>query len=124
MLSRSGDLPVVSLDQIREEMGIPPKKGSSKVVQIACERARQRLRKKEPLIWNATNLIRENRERLCGMFAAYGARIHLIYLEVPYEEMLTRNKKRERYIPVKVLESMVDRMEMPASWETHFWERY
>ncbi|MCI9500788.1 MAG: AAA family ATPase [Hungatella sp.] len=119
-----GDLPVISLDQIREEMGIPPKKGSSKVVQLACERARQRLRKKEPLIWNATNLIRENRERLCGMFAAYGARIHLIYLEVPYEEMLTRNKKRERYIPVKVLESMVDRMEMPASWETHFWERY
>ncbi len=119
-----GGLPVISLDQIREEYRISPEKNSSKVVQIATKRARELLRKKQPFIWNATNLIQENRERLCGLLAAYGARIHLVYLEVPYEEMLSRNQKRERYIPVKVLESMVDKMEMPALWETHFWERH
>lgn len=122
--NRGGGLPVISLDQIREEYKISPGKHSSKAVEIATKRARELLRKKEPFIWNATNLIQKNRESLCGLFAAYGARIHLVYLEVPYEEMLSRNQKRERYIPVKVLESMVDKMEMPAVWETHVWERY
>lgn len=116
-------MPVISLDDIREEFGISPGKGSSRVVQIATERARERLRRKEPFIWNATNLIRENREKLCGLFAAYKARIRLIYLEVPYVEMLLRNQKRERYIPVHVLENMVNSMDMPARWETHDWLR-
>lgn len=117
-------LPVISLDQIREEYGISPKKGSSKAVQVAYDRARKLLRKKEPFIWNATNLIYENRERLCSLFGAYGARIHLVYLEVPYQEMLSRNQKRERTVPVPVLERMVDNMDMPAPWETHFHERH
>ncbi len=38
--------------------------------------------------------------------------------------MLSGNQKRERYVPVRVLESMADKTEMPALWETHFWERH
>lgn len=113
-------LPVISLDQIREEYGISPQKGSSKVVQIATKRAREHLRKQESFIWNATNLIFKNRERLCALFAAYHARIHLVYLEVPYEDILLRNRKRQRSLPVPVLEGMIDHMEMPRPWEAHF----
>lgn len=115
--------PVISLDDIRKEYGISPKSNSGKVVQIAVKRARELLRKKEPFIWNATNLIAHNREKLCSLFSAYGARVRLMYLEVPYEEMLRRNKKRERSLPEPVLERMIDRMEMPGAWEVYSWER-
>lgn len=55
------DLPVVSLDAIRQQMGISPAKNSGKVVQAATEQARGYLRRKQPFIWNATNIIQETR---------------------------------------------------------------
>ncbi len=112
-------MPVVSLDNIREEMQIPPTKGSGMVAQAALEQARGFLRKKEPFLWNATNIMEETRQKLVRLFAGYGARVHLIYLEVPYEELLVRNRKRERYIPEPVLEDMIRKLELPMPWEAH-----
>jgi putative nucleotidyltransferase with HDIG domain len=116
-------LPVISLDDIRQEYGISPRNHSGKVVQIAMERARVFLRKKEPFIWNATNLIADNRRKLCSLFSAYEARVRLIYLEVPYEEIIHRNQKRERSLPEQVLERMIDGMEMPEAWEVYGFEK-
>ena len=109
--------PVISLDDIRQEYGIAPGEKTSRVAAAAVERARKFLRKKEPFIWNATNIIQETRQKLCSLFSAYGARVHVVYLEVPYRELLRRNEKRDRYIPVKVLEQMIDKLEVPAPWE-------
>ncbi len=114
-----GGRPVISLDEIREELGISPKEGSGKVVNLAVSRARALLRNKEPFIWNATNLTQEIRQKLCGLFAGYGARVHMIYLEAPYEELLRRNQIRPRQIPEPVLEKMIDKLEMPETWEGH-----
>ncbi len=121
--NHGGGFPVISLDDIRQEYGISPKNNSGKVVQIAIQRARELMRKKASLIWNATSLIADHRKSLCSLFSAYGARVRLIYLEVPYEELLDRNKKRERTISPDVLERMIDRMEMPAPWETYSWTK-
>ena len=110
---------MISLDAIREELGVPPTKGTGKVVQIALTRAREYLRRKEPFIWNATNLIRETRQKLIGLFSGYGARVHLLYLETPYQELLARNRKRARHIPGPVLEEMIGKLEVPASWEAY-----
>ena len=109
--------PVISLDDIREELGISPKDGSGKVASLAIERSKKLLRKKEPFIWNATNLMQETRQRLVGLFAGYGARVHILYPETPYEELKKRNRERERQIPRKVLEQMIDKLEMPEPWE-------
>ncbi len=114
-----GNLPVVSLDDIRAEMGIPPTKGSGRVVQEALERAKVFLRKKEPFIWNATNIMQETRRKLVRLFDGYGARVHLVYLEAPYGELLARNRKRERHIPEPVLEDMIRKLEIPAPWEAY-----
>ena len=40
--------PVISLDGIREQLGVLPGKGSGRVVQTATEQAREFLRRKEP----------------------------------------------------------------------------
>lgn len=112
-------MPVISLDEIREELGVSPGKGSGRVVQEATERARNYLRRKEPFIWNATNIIQETRQKLVELFAGYGARVHIQYLEAPYQELLARNRKRARYIPEPVLEDMVRKLEIPAPWEAY-----
>lgn len=112
-------MPVISLDDIRKELGISPAKGSDKVAHIAMERAREFLRRKEPFIWNATNIIRETRQKLVKLFAGYGARVHILYLEVPYRELLARNRKRARYIPEHVLEEMIRKLEIPEPWEAY-----
>ncbi len=117
-------MPIISLDNIREEYEIAPGNNSSKVAHIATDRAKKFLRKKEPFIWNATNIIQDIREKLCNLFTAYGARVKIIYLEVPYQELLIRNEKRTRHIPIQVLEHMIDKLEIPAPWESYSWERW
>lgn len=112
-------MPVISLDDIRKELGISPAKGSGKVAHIALERAKGFLRKKEPFIWNATNIIRETRQKLVKLCAGYGARVHILYLEVPYQELRIRNQKRARYIPEHVLEDMIRKLEIPEPWEAY-----
>ncbi len=111
--------PVISLDGIREELGIAPSDGSARVVDIAIKRARVLLRQKKMFIWNATNLIQETRRKLISLFADYGARVHILYLETPYKELLRRNEKRTRHIPEKVLEDMIRKLEIPAPWEAY-----
>lgn len=113
------DMPMISLDQIREQLKIPPTKGSGKIVQTAVEQARIYLRQKQPFIWNATNIIQETRQKLVSLFAGYGARVHILYLEVPYQELLARNRKRARYIPEHALEEMIQKLEVPAPWEAY-----
>lgn len=111
-------IPVISLDEIRRQYGIPPAKNTGKVAQIAIGQAKTFLRQKKPFIWNATNIIQETRQRLVSLFAGYGARVHIVYLEAPYQELLDRNQKRERYIPEPVLEEMIRKLEPPAPWES------
>lgn len=112
-------MPIISLDEIREQLGVSPAKGSGRVVQAAMEQARNYLRRKEPFIWNATNIVQETRQKLVGLFAGYGARVHILYLEAPYQELLARNRKRARYIPEPVLEEMIRKLEIPAPWESY-----
>ena len=117
-------MPVISLDGIREQLGIPPTKGSGRVVQTAIEQAKTLLRRKKAFIWNATNIIQDTRQKLVSLFAGYGARVHILYLEVPYQELLARNRKRTRYIPENVLEEMIRKLEIPAPWEAYEVKRF
>lgn len=113
------DRPVVSLDDLREKMGISPSRPSGQVVREALELARGYLRKGQPFIWNATNLLLETRQKLVRLFADYGARVHILYLEVPYLELLRRNRVRSRHIPESVLDDMIRKLEVPEPWEAY-----
>lgn len=111
------DFPIISLDDIREEFKISPKDSSKKVVTIAKERARAFLRKKQSFVWNATNIIKDTRNSLVDLFLSYGAIIEYIYLEVPYSEILKRYYKRERIVPINVINKMISKMDMLQNYE-------
>lgn len=110
-------LPMISLDQIRAEMKLSPTDGSSLIVAEARERAKVLLRKKQSFVWNATNIIADTRMKVCSLFESYGARVSLVYVEVPYRELRRRNQIRARDIPVDILHKMIKKLEVPKVTE-------
>lgn len=113
------DLPVVSLDAIRKELGRPPTGDPRPVLQLARERARVHLRTAQPFVWNATNLTRRIRDRVIDLFTNYGARVRLVYVEVPYRRLLEQNRARTTAVPEAVLERMTRIWEPPGNTEAH-----
>lgn len=115
------DWPVISLDNFRRLYRIDPtdRQGTNFVVQLAKEEAKANLRTRTSFVWNATNLTRQVRQQLIDLFASYQAKIRLIYLEVPYTRLVRQNRNREFVVPDEALERMINRLEVPASWEAH-----
>ncbi len=113
------DWPVVSLDDIRRKWKISPtdKKANGRVVQEAKEQARVFLRAKKSFIWNATNITRTMRQQLIDLFYTYKAKVRIVYIEVPYKQLLIQNQNRNYPVPVKVLNKMITKLEIPAHWE-------
>ena len=114
-----GNLPVVSLDDIRREHKISPKGNQGEVVRMAKEQARTYLRQKKDFIWNATNLTAQLRRTLINLFTDYKARVKIVYVEVDYKTLLARNRTREHQVPVKVIERFIDKLEIPQVHEAH-----
>ncbi|MCP4687880.1 MAG: AAA family ATPase [Desulfobacterales bacterium] len=112
-------LPVISLDDIRGRLGVPPSKNQGAVVHKAREDARVFLRKAEPFIWNATNITFSIRRSLIQLFLDYRARARIIYVETPYQELLARNARRRESLPRPILEKLIHRLEPPALSEAH-----
>ena len=106
------EIPIVSLDDIRQEWGVSPADGSGAVADEARKRARVFLRRKESFVWDATNTVLSTRQKLRRLFEDYGARVITVYVEAPYEELLRRNKKRDRSVPEAVIDRMLEKMDM------------
>lgn len=115
------DMPIVSLDALRVLHGIKPtdKTGNGRIVQEAKELARIYLRKKQPFLWNATNITRQMRAQIIDLVCSYQAGVTLVYLEVPYAQLLLQNKSREAQVPEMALNRLVNKLEVPAAWEAH-----
>ena len=110
---------VISLDDLREAFDVRPDEAQGAVVAEAKERARIALRAQRPLIWNATNLSRQIRGNLVDLFAAYKAKVRVVYLETTQEEVARRNRSRSRAVPVKIIDRMLGRWEPPDLTECH-----
>ena len=115
---------VISLDDIREEFNVSPRDNSSKIAMFAKDRAKDYLRLKEPFVWDATNIVSDTRKKLCDLFPSYGARVKFIYIEVPYNELISRNRIRARSVPIKVINNMIHKFDMLESFEGYKTEFY
>jgi predicted kinase len=113
------DLPVISLDMIRRELKVTPADDQGAVAALAKSRARELLRRQQSFIWNATNITRTLRTALTDLFAAYHARVRIVYVDAPWEEILRRNQEREASVPEPVIARMLRRLEVPDLTEAH-----
>lgn len=121
-----GDLPTISLDDIRREFKISPKdsKAQGKVAHIARDRMKVFLRKKQSFIFNATNITKDLREKNIKLFSTYKAKTRIIYLEVPYKTLFKQNHQREDSVPLNVIGRMMRKLEMPSLVEAYDVEYY
>lgn len=119
--SLSRDIPVISIDAIRRKYRISPtdKTGNGQAVQIAKEEARSYLRKGQDFLWNATNITRQMRVQLVDLFASYGAKVKIIYIEKPYKIWRNQNRNREYPLPETVLDRLLSKLEIPQLQEAH-----
>lgn len=113
------DWPVVSLDDLREELDVDPDGKQGPVLQAAREQARTYLRAKQDFVWNATNLSRLVRGEVIRLLADYRARVRIVYLEVSEETLHRQNRGRARPVPEKVLNRLLSRWEVPDRTEAH-----
>lgn len=113
------DLPVVSLDDIRTEQKIDPTDHQSPIIEMAKERAKELLRRKQPFIWNATNLSPMVRGKQLRLFAQYGAACRIVYLETDWTEQLRRNAGRSQAVPEQAICHMMKDLVLPEAREAH-----
>lgn len=112
-------LPVVSLDQVREELDIGPTDNQGSVIQAAREQCRVHLRAQRDFAFNATNLTTLVRRSWVDLFADYNARVEIVYLEPSLATVLRQNRERERVVPVKVIQKLQAKLEIPTIAEAH-----
>ena len=113
------DMKMISLDDLRRSMGIEPTENQGIVANKAKAIAKNYMRNGESFIWNATNISQQLRGMLIRLFSSYQARICIVYLEVPWEELLQRNKTRTHKVPQKVIYRMRSRLDVPKVTESH-----
>lgn len=118
-------MPVISLDEIRQELGVGPTGNQGSVIHEAKERARVFLRSHTGFAWNATNLTRDRRSQLIDLFTDYHARVRIVHVESPYRMLFERNAGRVRAVPRQAIEEMLDIQEVPDVTEApmvEWWE--
>jgi predicted kinase len=113
------DLPTVSLDRIRGEMGVRATDDQGRVRQAACEEARSHLRVGRDFVWNATCLTRRTREKIVGLSRDYDAHVTVVSLDVPLRVALQRNGGRPEPVPEQVITRLAERREPALPNEAH-----
>lgn len=111
--------PAVSLDRIREELGIGPLENQGRVIQEGFEQARVHLRASRDFTWNATNVTRSNREKIVRLLRDYNARIRIVYLEASPEVLFEQNSARKGSVPADAILRLARKMEPPRANEGH-----
>jgi predicted kinase len=112
-------VPIVSLDDLRGELGVDALDDQGEVTQKGRERCREHLRAGRSFVFNATNLLRATRRRWIDLFADYDARTEVVYIEPPFPMILDQNSRRSRPVPQKVIRRLADKCEPPTFAESH-----
>ena len=113
------NLPMVSLDRLRQSMGVLPTDEQGAIINAAKALAKGYLQAGTSFVWNATNLVSPTRAGLIRLFARYHGRVRIVYLELPIEQTLKQNREREKVVPPKVIHRFRDRLEIPKIAEAH-----
>jgi predicted kinase len=103
----------------RGEMDVKPTDDQGQVIQTARERCREFLRSGTSLGFNATNILKRTRRPWIDLFAAYKARIELVYIEPTLDHLFQRNKRRRNSVPEQVIRRLATKCEPPTWADSH-----
>jgi predicted kinase len=112
-------LPVVSLDDLRVAHDVQATDNQGEIIQLAREGCREHLRAGRDFAFNATNIVRQTRQRWVDLFADYDARIEVVYLEPPLPVIFEQNERRAKPVPTAVIQRLLEKLEPPTWAEAH-----
>jgi predicted kinase len=112
-----GDVPVVSYDDLRAELGFKHGHGTGTIVHAAYDKMRSLLRSRSPFVIDATHLSRLMRGRTVTLARSYGASLRVIYFEAPKNVLLSRNAARVSTLTNDKLLQMTGNWEVPGEEE-------
>ncbi|GEA13409.1 ATP-binding protein [Alteromonas sp. KUL49] len=112
---------VVSLDDIREELNGKREcqKNKGQVLQLAKQRLKAALAKKQSIVWDATNLRTDFREMICQIGMQYNALTTIVAFQLSTDMLIKNNAKRKSSVPDKVLHQQIERFQWPSRTEAH-----
>ena len=115
------DIPMISLDNLRRAQKVMhnDRKAQDRIRHQAIDQAKVFLRKKQPFVWNATNLYQKRRLPLIDMAVRYGARVRLVFIEASFAKIFAQNQDRPYPIPTAALQNLINKVELPNSLEAH-----
>lgn len=116
-IKKSKDCPVVSLDEIRNELHINPDEDQAVVVHAAKERAKELLRAGQDFVWNATNISKSMRSQLVDFFCRYDAEVEIVYVESA--NVLEQNAQRKASVPSNIMDRLMRKWAVPDLTEAH-----
>ena len=100
-------------------MGVTPDDNQGRIIQKARESARDFLRKSQPFVWNATNVSRQLRGLVLDMLLSYQAHVRICYVEASRKILTEQIRQRDRKIPERIMNRLIDRWEIPDITEAH-----
>ncbi len=112
-------LPVVSIDDAREELGLKHGANEGAAAHRAIDFAKELLRAQAPFVWNTTHLSAQMRKKTLDLLFAYDAEVEIVYLEQAPEVIFKRNTQRDTSLPNKAIERMLFKWEVPLPTEAH-----
>ena len=112
---------VISLDDLRVEITgcRSDQSENNKVVQVAKERLKDRLRNHSKVVWDATGLRRDFRQQVISLSHKYGALVTLVVFHCPETIYFERNRQRRHSIPENLLTRQLQFMEFPELDESN-----
>lgn len=112
--SEENDIPIVSSDAIREELGdINDQSQNKKVFQIFHSRVARHLDEGKSVIADATNYSEQAREPFFDIAKQKGVDIEWQYFNTPLKLCISRNNKRNRKVPEDVIMKQWRRLTLP-----------
>lgn len=111
--------PMISLDEIRNRLGVSPTDDQAPVIRDAKEQAKKLMGKKVSFVYNATNLSRDLRSQSLALMRPYNPYIRIVYVEAPCGLQYKRNAERSARVPESAVAAMLNRWEMPELTEAH-----
>ena len=119
-LSNSWGLPIVGLDWAREELdvGHGDRKGEGQAKSLAMSELKAKLAAGSSVVFDATNLERDKRDRLSSIARDYLADCIFVSVETPFQQWVEQNRSRgDRSPPLKTLQGMAARWGAPLGDE-------
>jgi predicted kinase len=118
------DCEVISLDALREEINRDrsDQSNASQILNLAREKLKVCLRAKKNVIWDATNLREDFRQRICRVAFDYLAFVTMVVFHKSEQQLFIDNKNRPYPVPEAILRKQLDQLEWPVPEEAHrYW---